>query len=94
MKIDVRSNESLYVELNGWVYYIDDSTDEQIIKKWKNKYTQKEYQMLIQGMILAVTAPTDEQSDKCIKIVEELSILFPKNIIEKAKKEVEFYINN
>ncbi len=35
MKIDVRSNESLYVELNGWVYYIDDSTDEQIINKWR-----------------------------------------------------------
>lgn len=35
MKIDVRSNESLYVELNGWVYYIDDSTDEQIVNKWR-----------------------------------------------------------
>ena len=35
MKIDVRSNESLYVELNGWVYYIDDSTGEQIMNKWR-----------------------------------------------------------
>ena len=35
MKREVRSNESLYVELNGWVYYIDDSTDEQIINKWR-----------------------------------------------------------
>jgi len=35
MKIDVRSNESLYIEINGWTYYIDDSTDEQIIKKWR-----------------------------------------------------------
>jgi uncharacterized protein YjgD (DUF1641 family) len=94
MKIEHKSKDVVYITNNGWVYYIDDSTDEQIIKKWKNKYTQKEYQMLIQGMKLAVTAPTDEQSDKCIKIVEELSILFPKNIIEKAKKEVEFYINN
>ena len=36
MKIDVRSEESLYITMNGWTYYIDDSTDEQIIKKWKD----------------------------------------------------------
>ena len=36
MKIDVRSDESLYIEINGWTYYIDDSTDEQIIKKWRD----------------------------------------------------------
>ena len=35
MNIDVRSDESLYIEINGWTYYIDDSTDEQIIKKWR-----------------------------------------------------------
>lgn len=37
MKIDIRSKESLYVELNGYIYYIDDSTNEQIIKKWNTK---------------------------------------------------------
>ena len=37
LKIDIRSAESLYVTLNGWVYYIDDSTDEQIIEKWEQK---------------------------------------------------------
>ena len=36
MKIDVRSEESLYITINGWTYYIDDSTDEQIITKWKD----------------------------------------------------------
>ena len=34
MKIDIRTNECLYIEINGWTYYIDDSTDEQIIDKW------------------------------------------------------------
>tara|TARA_R110002012_G_scaffold212126_1_gene383135 strand:- start:792 stop:1004 length:213 start_codon:yes stop_codon:yes gene_type:complete len=34
MKIDIRSKNSLYIELNGWTYYIDDSTKEQIINKW------------------------------------------------------------
>ena len=32
MKIEVRSKDCLYVELNGYVYYIDDSTNEQIIE--------------------------------------------------------------
>jgi hypothetical protein len=36
MKIDVRSEESLYVTINGWTYYIDDSTNEQIITKWRD----------------------------------------------------------
>ena len=41
MKIDVRSEESLYITINGWTYYIDDSTNEQIIKKWKDGDEQK-----------------------------------------------------
>jgi hypothetical protein len=36
MKIDVRSEERLYITINGWTYYIDDSTNEQIITKWKD----------------------------------------------------------
>lgn len=42
MKIDVRSDESLYVTINGWTYYIDDSTNEQIIDKWKDGDERKE----------------------------------------------------
>ena len=37
MIIDVRSEESIYITINGVVYYIDDSTGEQIIEKWKEK---------------------------------------------------------
>ena len=37
MIIDVRSEESIYITINGVVYYIDDSTGEQIMKKWKEK---------------------------------------------------------
>jgi hypothetical protein len=36
MKIDVRSDKSVYVDIGDWTYYIDDSTNEQIIKKWDN----------------------------------------------------------
>ena len=35
MKIDIRSENSLFIELNGYTYYIDDSTNEQIIEKYE-----------------------------------------------------------
>ena len=35
MKIDVRTNECVYITINGYVYYIDDSTGEQIIERWE-----------------------------------------------------------
>ena len=35
MKIDIRSKDSLFIELNGYNYYIDDSTNEQIIEKYE-----------------------------------------------------------
>ena len=37
MRIDVVDDNALYINLNGYTYYIDDSTDEQIMKKWKEK---------------------------------------------------------
>ena len=37
MRIDVVDDNALYINLNGYTYYIDDSTDEQIIKKYKEK---------------------------------------------------------
>jgi hypothetical protein len=41
MIIDVRTNDCLYVTINGWMYYIDDSTNEQIVHKWKVKKNKK-----------------------------------------------------
>ena len=37
MKIEIRSNTSLYIEINGHTYYIDDSTNEQIMSVWKTR---------------------------------------------------------
>ena len=36
-QIIFRDNKSLYVTIGNWVYYIDDSTNEQIISKFKTK---------------------------------------------------------
>tara|TARA_A100000172_G_C3025704_1_gene104765 strand:+ start:769 stop:1053 length:285 start_codon:yes stop_codon:yes gene_type:complete len=94
MKIEQKSEDVVYITIKGWVYYIDDSTDEQIIQKWKNKYSQKDYEMFKESLQLSITAPNEKQSKQCLEIANEMSDLFPKNIIEKAKKEVEFYINN
>ena len=37
MRIDVVDDNALYIILNGWTYYIDDSTGEQILEKYKEK---------------------------------------------------------
>ena len=37
MKIDIKSENSLYIELNGWTYYIDDSKNEQIMEKFNDE---------------------------------------------------------
>ena len=34
MNIDVRSTDCVYITINGWTYYIDDSTNEQIVQKF------------------------------------------------------------
>ena len=34
MKIDKRSEKSVYIKIGEWTYYIDDSTNEQIMDKW------------------------------------------------------------
>ena len=34
VKINITSDSSLYIDINGWTYYIDDSTNEQIMDKW------------------------------------------------------------
>jgi len=31
----IKCNEVVYVEINDYIYYIDDSTNEQVMKKWK-----------------------------------------------------------
>ena len=37
MRIDVVDDNVVYINLNGWTYYTDDSTGEQILKKYKDK---------------------------------------------------------
>jgi len=37
MIIDVRTKDCLYITIGENVYYIDDSTDEQIMEKWPVK---------------------------------------------------------
>jgi hypothetical protein len=37
MKIDIRTDKVVYVTIGRWTYYIDDSTNEQIIKVFANR---------------------------------------------------------
>ena len=41
MNIDIRSPQSMYVEMDEWTFYIDNSTGEQIVEKWKNDKSKK-----------------------------------------------------
>ena len=34
IEIDVRSKSSLYITIGNWIVYIDNSTNEKIIKHW------------------------------------------------------------
>ena len=37
IKIDIRSDKSLYVTIKDWTIYIDNSTNEKIIDVWNDK---------------------------------------------------------
>ena len=37
MEIDVRSKDSAYITIGDWTFYIDNSTDEQIMECWNKK---------------------------------------------------------
>ena len=37
MVIVVTSKDALHIEMNGYTYFVDDSTNEQLIKKYKDK---------------------------------------------------------
>ena len=37
MRIDVVDDNVVYINLNGWTYYIDDSTGEQLLEKYRDK---------------------------------------------------------
>lgn len=41
MKIDIKSETVVYITIGDHTYYIDDSTNEQIIQKWENSERKK-----------------------------------------------------
>ena len=48
MRIDVVGDNTVYINLNGWTYYIDDSTNEQLLEKHKESvfFLNKEWDIL------------------------------------------------
>ena len=40
MIIDIRSETSLYIEIDNYIFYIDNSTNEQIMNCWLKDETQ------------------------------------------------------
>mgnify|MGYP003129932287 FL=1 len=48
-----------------------------------------DYEALVQGLFLSVTAPTEEKSQECLKIATEIASRLSDNEVEKAKLEAE-----
>ena len=45
MVIDVRSDKSVYVIIGDWTFYIDDSTDEAIVNRWRKDFPEDTVEM-------------------------------------------------
>ncbi len=48
-----------------------------------------DYEALVQGLYLSVTAPTEEKSQECLKIANEIASRLSSDEVEKAKLEAE-----
>ena len=94
MKIDVRSETSLYIEIGGWTFYIDDSTNEQIMSKWETitgdsdtDELLEDEQMAQESMSIDIKYRTDEMGNQPIdrdKMIEEMD----RKIAELVEGEV------
>ena len=63
MKIDVRSENSLYIEIGGWTFYIDDSTNEQIMSKWETITGDSDTDELLEDEQMAQNEPLERFID-------------------------------
>tara|TARA_R100001443_G_scaffold48009_3_gene60405 strand:+ start:1616 stop:1786 length:171 start_codon:yes stop_codon:yes gene_type:complete len=50
MKIDIRSKDCVYIEINNKTFYIDDSTGESIMDVWDNDDPIKQIDDMINGL--------------------------------------------
>lgn len=54
MKIDIRKNNVVYIEIDKHTYYIDNSTNEQIVDKWKTKKESKNVKIIESNIIAGI----------------------------------------
>ena len=52
-------------------------------------YTKKDYQKFKMALELSITAPSEKESRECVVMAENMAKLFPANVIEQAKMEVQ-----
>ena len=63
MKIEIASPEAVYITIDNHTYYIDNSTDEQLMSKWRNnKYIVRDREA---GNII-VNQVTLEEAEKVV----------------------------
>jgi len=91
MKIDTRTDQVVYVEIGEWTYYIDDSTNEQIIEKWKtNEEKIDEVQSdertidSVQDDIIQVLKECKLESDSVLNIILSIALSIAEDMDQKT----------
>ena len=51
MKLDIRTTDCLYIKMDEWTFYIDNSTNEQIMEKWKGDTGYKSKDEIVDKVI-------------------------------------------
>ena len=51
-----------------------------------------DYEALVFGLWLSITAPTEEKSKECVKMAESISAKLTKEQVERAKAEAERHV--
>ena len=84
MKLDIRSEKSLYIEIGGWTFYIDDSTNEQIMSKWETITGDSDTDELLEDEKKAQEDPLERFID-CPQCHEESGCYVRKGSFKECK---------
>lgn len=92
MKITPTSAQCLYVEMDGWTFYIDNSTDEQIVDRWKDSWPEDRVDELNHPTSRLAELPGEQQA-KLVNLINSIASLQPSNkfvlnLIESSREKL------
>ena len=92
MKLTPTSSQSLYVEMDGWTFYIDNGTNEQIVHLWKDSWPEDTVDELNPRTSRLDELPGEQQA-KLIILINSFASLEPSdkfalNLIESTREKL------